>query len=226
LVIDKPVGWHTVANSADASDPAPTIEEWLRRERPELATLDEAGLVHRLDRSTSGCLLVARSNDAQQELRAAISHTGSGIKKVYLALVPTGCAASGSFELHFSGRHRRSAKVTVSERGDARELGRCRWTTIGSTTECDLLEVELLGPGRRHQIRAGLAHLGFPLRGDTLYRGSPPFEGLDGPALHAWRLTVENETIEAPLPDAWHHFHSLVARRTPGSSTINPTTAG
>jgi len=215
LVLDKPAGWHTLARRNEPLD-ALSVESWLRRRMPTHAAIEEAGLVHRLDRWTSGCLLVARSESARCELRAAISDQGTGIRKTYLAAVRCGIDATGSFALYFTGRHRSSAKVSVSERGEPRWIGQCRWQRIVQTSTADLIEVDLLGPGRRHQIRAGFAHLGHPLAGDTLYRGDLQLPGLEGPALHAWRLAVEGTMVEAPLPDAWRQFHSFVSRRTNG----------
>lgn len=243
LVVNKPAGWHSVEHAdADpprtepASERAPeigSVEAWLRQRRPELASLSEAGLVHRLDRSTSGCLLVARSERAQARLRDAISEPGGEIRKRYLALVDATVPAQGSFALHFSSRHKRSAKVTVSDRGEPRTQGRCRWRSLGTVVQSEaatrgvtMLEVELIGPGRRHQIRAGLAHQGSPLVGDALYHGNDPLPGLGGPALHAWRLELEGEVVEAPLPEAWRHFQRLLSRRTDGSSTTNPMSKG
>lgn len=226
FVLNKPAGWHTVTLGSAADDATPTVEAWLRRERPELASIDEAGIVHRLDRSTSGCLLVARSATARSALRAAISELGCGIRKAYLAIAPSGLATTGAFALHFRGRHRRSAKVTVSDTGDERDLGRCRWRVLGSTPGGELVEVELLGPGRRHQIRAGFAHLGCPLRGDALYGGGAPLPGLDGAALHAWRIEIDGAQVDAPLPRAWSQFQSLTSRRTDGASITRPTADG
>ena len=61
------------------------------------------------------------------------------------------------------------------------------------------MEIELIGPGRRHQIRAGFAHLGTPLVGDTLY-GGPEAPRI---MLHAWSVTIEGRKIEAPLPEGF-----------------------
>jgi len=110
LVVDKPAGWHAVAGRGETG---PSVEAWLRATRPELAGLDEAGLVHRLDRFTSGCLLVARDAAGRERLRDAFSGRGGDLRKIYLALV-AGRAEPGSFTLSFTSRHKGSAKVTVS----------------------------------------------------------------------------------------------------------------
>jgi 23S rRNA-/tRNA-specific pseudouridylate synthase len=60
----------------------------------------------------------------------------------------------------------------------------------------DLVELELVGPGRRHQLRASCAHLGHPLVGDALYRGATA----DSVRLHAWKVEIDGVTVEAPAP--------------------------
>jgi 23S rRNA pseudouridine1911/1915/1917 synthase len=200
MVIDKPAGLHTVAQ---AGSQGPSVESWLRANHPECSELAEAGLCHRLDQWTSGCLVVATRPDQHERLRTVFGDAGSGVRKVYLALARKGLSAQGRFRLHFESRYKRSAKVTVSESGDAWSAGRCMWRVLGpGPAGHDRVEVELIGPGRRHQIRAGLAHLGHPLAGDSLYGGAA-LAGLHGPALHAWRIRLEEDLVEAPPPQSF-----------------------
>lgn len=207
LVIAKPAGWHSVgaagraaAGDGEESVAAGSVESWLRAERPEHASLQEAGIVHRLDLGTSGCLVAARTAADYERLRAAVGSAG-GARKTYLALVHAGIAEQGGFRLYFSSRHKGSRKVTVRREGTAPECGRCRWTVLrrGVDGAHDLVEVELVGRGRRHQIRAGLAWLGHPLAGDGLYGGDLALHSTA--ALHAWRVEVDGECVEC-APDA------------------------
>lgn len=220
IALAKPSGWHSVAggrrkkeeaagqgevegavgrsDALDAPD-ASDVESWLRHQFPWAADLPEAGLVHRLDQGTSGCLLVARTNNELHRLRGLLRDEAEATK-LYLALVQTGLDPEGEFRLFFTSRHKGSRKVTVLTSGDARHEGRASWRVRERRDDADLVELRLLGPGRRHQLRAGLAHLGHPIRGDALYGGSG-WEG--GLALHAWRIAVDGQTVECPLPEHW-----------------------
>lgn len=193
LVLEKPAGMHTVSRPGDD---AMTVESWLRRERPEHAALEEAGLVHRLDHGTSGCLLVARTPDERIRLRGRISE--ESIRKNYQALVEGPIDDDGRFTLYFSSRYKRSRKVTTRPAGSERDRGRCAWWTLERDGDRRLVEIELIGAGRRHQIRAGFAHLGAPLVGDALYGGVDRVG--ERPALHASRIRFDGEDVRSPAP--------------------------
>jgi 23S rRNA-/tRNA-specific pseudouridylate synthase len=197
LVLAKPAGMHTVEQNGNEG--APSVESWLRAARPELSGLEECGLVHRLDFDTSGCLIVAKAEGTRERLRDAFSGRGGDIRKIYLARVEGRFAdrvMAGAFTLSFTSRHKGSSKVSVHTRGEPETIGRCRWRVLSVLDETTLVEVELLGPGRRHQIRAGFAYEGHPLVGDALY-GSRA----DGPIrLHAARVEVDGVTVECPPP--------------------------
>lgn len=199
LVVDKPAGWHSVrgATRADA-DGSGVVETWLAHGRPELADLPESGLVHRLDRDTSGCLVVARTRASYETLRRRF-RAGSGVRKIYLARVRPGMTREGATTLYFTSRYKGSARVTVATSGDARHEGRFRWRVVAhDSVRGDLVELELIGPGRRHELRAGCADLGHPLVGDRLYGGAPA----PRVELHAWRVEIDGVVVEAPAP-AW-----------------------
>ena len=189
LVVDKPAGLHTTGEER-------SVEAWLRTHRPELCEIDEAGLVHRLDNGTTGCVLVARSSESAIRLRDEMKN--GGIRKIYQALAGGTVPWGGRFVLHFTSRYKRSKKVSVTKNGDARHRGTCTWAIRERGHRVTLVEVELVGPGRRHQIRAGFAHVGAPLLGDELYGGALWAE--ERPALHAWRLEIDGVEVESPSP--------------------------
>ncbi|MDB5038035.1 MAG: ribosomal large subunit pseudouridine synthase [Bacteriovoracaceae bacterium] len=195
FVIDKPSGLHTVASKKNLE---PSVEGWLKENFPEQNILTEAGIVHRLDQVTSGCLLVAKNDESFEHLKKLI-HSETGMNKTYLALVKGKCS-SGKFDFNFSSRYKGSKKVTVAESGKASEQGQCRWEFLEFKNGFSLLKISLLSPGRRHQIRAGLAHLGFPIRGDVLY-GGPGWKNNFG--LHAFSLKWDKNEVECSPPKTW-----------------------
>mmetsp|Transcript_16068 Transcript_16068/g.53882 ORF Transcript_16068/g.53882 Transcript_16068/m.53882 type:complete len:152 (-) Transcript_16068:1943-2398(-) len=132
------------------------------------------------------------------------------IFKTYWAILEGEVEADGSFELHFYSRYNRSKKISVTEkRGPRGKLGRCSWKRLQTLSAPSFLaytrapvlsavEVDLVGGGQRHQIRAGFAFLGHPIVGDTLYGGLEWSQ--EGIALHSKRVSVEGVELSSPTP--------------------------
>lgn len=159
------------------------------------------GIVHRLDKGTSGVLLVARTDTAHRSLAAQFS--GRTVEKTYLALVQgQPQSAHGTVDLPISRdpvhRTRMTARLATGRRAHTEYRVLERYAKFTS------LEVQI-GTGRTHQIRVHLAALGHPIAGDTLYGASTQPE-LARPWLHALRIrfdspsTLRRITVEAPLP--------------------------
>jgi 23S rRNA pseudouridine1911/1915/1917 synthase len=184
------------------------------------------GLVHRLDKDTSGCLVVAKNDSALAGLQAAFKTRT--VEKTYLALVHGQPPAEGRIETLYGRHPRQRQRFTGKVRSGkpAVTLYRVRERLEGAA----LLEVDLL-TGRTHQIRVHLSELGHPLLGDDVYGGTRKGDGrvravqkeLGRQALHAWRLgfphprTAVRRVFEAPLPaDFCAALEALrVARRRP-----------
>ena len=188
LAVDKPAGM--------VVHPAPghkggTLVNALLAHRPELASLDRAGIVHRLDRYTSGLLLVAKAAPLRQELQHQFRLRQ--VHKVYLALVKGRLVPSeGRIEapLGRDPSHRQRMAVVTD--------GRPASTTYHVREyfkKCTLLEVRP-ETGRTHQIRVHLSAIGHPIVGDRLYVRSPDPFGLQRSFLHAWRLGFTHPTSE------------------------------
>jgi 23S rRNA pseudouridine1911/1915/1917 synthase len=165
------------------------------------------GIVHRLDRYTSGVLLVAKNDAAHRRLAAQFS--AREVEKVYLALV------HGNVKQEHGRVERPIARDPVRRtRMTARlESGRTAWSEYRVLRRFEgltLLEVRI-GTGRTHQIRVHLSSIGHPVVGDTLY-GAPANPALGRYFLHAHRIrfrrpaTGEAVTVVSPLPPELEAF--------------------
>jgi 23S rRNA pseudouridine1911/1915/1917 synthase len=163
---------------------------------------ERPGIVHRLDRETSGCLVAAKNDVAHRELsKQFVDRT---VNKVYLALVAGKIRTQTGVIEASIGRHpvHRQRMSVSSPRGRA---ARTEYRVLRSKDQASLIECKLHS-GRTHQIRVHLHHLGHPLLGDKIY--APQFaKNFPRQMLHAWKLgfrhprTSEWKTFEAPLPD-------------------------
>lgn len=194
IAFNKPSGWHSVASGTSSE---PSIEAWIQENRPDLASLPESGLIHRLDQPTSGCLLAAKTLKSHAQLKTLMQ--SRSVQKIYWAMVE-GSASPGELSLYFYSRYKRSKKISVRKSGSPKELGECRWKILSAFEGSSLLEVQLIGGGKRHQIRASLASIGHPIRGDSLY-GAKPWG--DSFGLHARSLRWAEHEVVAPPPAEW-----------------------
>lgn len=183
-----------------------TLLNGLLHHDARLATLPRAGIVHRLDKDTSGLMVVARTEQSMLRLGRQLADRSMGRR--YFALVQGAAPMTGSVEAPI-GRDpvvRTRMAVVDSPRGKpARTDFRCLASASGDFGVVSLLECRL-HTGRTHQIRVHLQHRGFPLVGDPVYgrRSVLPFARQ---ALHAWQLSLRHpqdgreQTWRADLPD-------------------------
>ena len=221
LVINKPAG--LVVHPA-AGNPAGTLLNGLLHHDPSLETLPRAGIVHRLDKDTSGLLVVARSQRAHKQLVEMLQQRD--IHREYRTIVQGRMVAGGTVDEPI-GRHptqRKKMAVLYSESAkpamtDYRVLERFR-------AHC-LLQVKLHS-GRTHQIRVHMAHIRHPVVGDPLYGGRlqipagcsealrEALRSFRRQALHAFRLGFEHPATgewiewEAPVPDDMEQLLSVL----------------
>jgi 23S rRNA pseudouridine1911/1915/1917 synthase len=209
LVIDKPAGLVVHPGAGNASH---TLQNALLALDAKLALVPRAGLVHRLDKDTSGLMIVARTPESHAALTAQIA--AREIERRYVA-VCTGVMTGGGTVDEPIGRHR-SQRIRMAVRGDGREAV-THYRVVKRFRGHTLVNAQL-ETGRTHQIRVHLAHIGFPVVGDPVYggrkrlpRGATPqllsmLERFKRQALHAAHLKLAHPTSgemvewEAPLP--------------------------
>ncbi len=234
LVLNKPA--HLVVHPG-AGTTEPTLVHGLLAHCRDLSGIGgvlRPGIVHRLDKGTSGVMVVAKNDRSHQSL--AEQFAARSIQKGYIALVwgvpkPSSEAdAQGDlidtpYGRHPKARRRMTGDLPFEEGG---RRARTRWRLVGEDGTLALLAVTLL-TGRTHQIRAHLSEMGHPIVGDALYgHGNPALPEacptLDHQALHAAYLAFEHPVTgermryRAPVPASWQqvaHTLSTTTRRVP-----------
>jgi len=198
IVIDKPAG---LVVHPGAGQPDRTLLNALLAHAPRLAGVPRAGIVHRLDKDTSGLLVVAKNVEAQADLARQLAERS--MRRIYLALVQGDPPAGGVIDAAIGRDVRSRVRMAVSQRG---KPARTAYRVVERFGHAALLECRLQ-TGRTHQIRVHLQHLRHPLVGDAVYRRGTR-HGLSFPrqALHAAELTLTHPrtrqvmTWRAPLP--------------------------
>lgn len=169
------------------------------------------GIVHRLDKDTSGCLAVAKTPDALMKLSTAFAARETS--KRYLAIAYGHFRPQQGEICNQIGRHRTDRKkmaVVKSGGREARSAYKVLKEGMIDGVPASLVEVRIF-TGRTHQIRVHLSSIGHPLAGDTVYGGASRLPA-SRQMLHAWKLTLphpvsgELMTFEAPLPEDFSTF--------------------
>jgi len=163
---------------------------------------ERPGIVHRIDKETSGCLVVAKNDASHWDLSRQFA--ARTVEKIYLALVAGKLRKTAGVIEEKIGRHlvRRQQMSATAVRG---RPAKTEYRVVRSSGRVTLVECRLHS-GRTHQIRVHLHHLGHPVLGDKVY--APRFaKDFPRQMLHAWKLefrhprTEEWKSFEAPLPD-------------------------
>jgi len=209
FVIDKPAG---LIVHPGAGNPSGTLQNALLHLDPSLASIPRAGIVHRLDKDTSGLLMIARTLDAHKTLVASLERRT--VRRIYEGVCQTVLTGGGEVDAPI-GRHPKDRlKMAVVPGGREAQT---RYRVVERFRAHTHVRVELQ-TGRTHQIRVHFAHIRAPLVGDPVYGGRPRLPKSPDPALreqlqqfprqalHARRLAFDHPVsgalleLESPLP--------------------------
>ncbi len=203
IVVNKPVGM--VVHPAPGHPDGTLVNALLYHCGNSLSGINgelRPGIVHRIDRDTSGLLIAAKNDRAHLSLAAQLQD--HSLFRLYHGVsVGTFREDSGAVSAPI-GRHKTDRK-RMAVRPDGREAV-THWQVVDAQNGCSHITCRL-ETGRTHQIRVHMAYLGHPLLGDVVYGAKRPVPGLAGQCLHAAQLTFthpttgERMTVEAPLPD-------------------------
>lgn len=192
-VIDKPAGLVVHPGNGNWSG---TLLNGLLHRYPASEGIPRAGIVHRLDKDTSGLMVVARTLIAQTDLVRQLQ--ARTVKRQYLAVaIGRPLRASGTVDAPIGRHPRERTRMAIVAGG---KPARTHYRVVETFSGASVVECEL-DTGRTHQIRVHMASLKLPLVGDSLYRGRLHYGGPPFPrqALHAQRLGLIHPTTREPM---------------------------
>ncbi len=210
LIVNKPAG---LVVHPGAGNPDNTLVNALLHHRPELEQLPRAGIIHRLDKNTSGLLLVARQPATYQRLIEAMQQRL--IQREYIAISKGVMTAGGRIEAPIGRHPQQRVRMAVTTAGKPAVTH----YRVQQRYRAHTLVTIKLETGRTHQIRVHMTHIGYPLAGDPVYGKHIPLEcsisdklrqalaQFKRQALHACRLqlvhplTQEAKQWQAEIPD-------------------------
>ena len=205
LIIDKPAGLVTHPGAGNWQG---TLLNALLHYLPQANTIPRAGIVHRLDKDTSGLMVVAKTLEAQTQLVRDLQ--ARTVKRIYWAVaLGVFTRAEGSVDAPIGRHPTQRVKMAVHDKDSSvSKSALTYWKVLKQYPRAAWVECRL-ATGRTHQIRVHLTHLGHPLLGDLVYRGKnqpPGLPSFQRQALHAVRLGLAHPTTgeamewEAPPP--------------------------
>jgi len=204
IVVNKPVG--LVVHPAPGHPDGTLVNALLYHCGDSLSGINgelRPGIVHRIDRDTSGLIIAAKNDRAHLALAAQLQD--HSLARVYEAVAVGNLREDGGTINAPIGRHPVDRKKMAIDHRNGREAV-TRWSVLGRYSGYTHVQCRL-ETGRTHQIRVHLASIGHPLLGDVVYGSRKPWPGLAGQCLHARKLkfvhpsTGEPVELECPLPD-------------------------
>lgn len=219
IILNKPIG--LVVHPAPGHEGGTLVNALLAHCGDRLAGIggvQRPGIVHRLDKDTSGAIAIAKTDQAHQHLQAQFK--AKTARREYLAVVYSAPSTlSGTIEAPI-GRHpvdRKKMAVVPEEKGGRHAV--THWCVAERLGNFTLMRFQL-ETGRTHQIRVHSAHMGHPVVGDPVYgSGRSIGVNLQGQALHAWKLRLQHPVTEAwievtaPLPQEFVKLLEVLRRR-------------
>ena len=204
IVVNKPVGM--VVHPAPGHPDGTLVNALLHHCGSSLSGINgelRPGIVHRIDRDTSGLIIVAKNDAAHLALAAQLQD--HSLARTYVAVAMGGFKEDEGTVNAPIGRHPIDRKKMAIDRKNGREAV-THWSVLERYPGYTFIECRLK-TGRTHQIRVHMASIGHPLLGDVVYGAKKPYPGLAGQCLHARKLrfihpaTGEAVELECPLPD-------------------------